>query len=175
MEKKYDIAQQVWALILLSTGMTIKDVEHIMGYSQSALFDLKKRAKERGYDTFVDPIIHNMHVENAFKSGRPCINLEKQSEIIAKVTTDRYGRGKSTTEIAREIEVSQSTVARVLKKSGYKKMKPTLKLDLTLAIKKTCPKFAIRYKDWTIEDWKQIIWSDETSVLLGQQRGNNRI
>lgn len=115
---------------------------------------MKKRAKERGYDPTINPVIHDMHVQNAFKSGRPGISLEKQSEIIAKVTTDCYRREKSTAEIAGEVEVSQSTVARVLKKSGYKKVKPTWKPDLTPTMKKACLEFAIRYKDWTIEDWK---------------------
>ena len=24
--------------------------------------------------------------------------------------------------------------------------------------------FAIQHKDWTIEDWKKVIWSDETKI-----------
>ena len=28
-------------------------------------------------------------------------------------------------------------------------------------------KWALRYKDWTIEDWKKVIWSDESSVWIG--------
>jgi DDE superfamily endonuclease len=27
--------------------------------------------------------------------------------------------------------------------------------------------WALRYKDWTIEDWKRIIWSDESSIWIG--------
>ena len=34
--------------------------------------------------------------------------------------------------------------------------------------------FCLRYQHWTIEDWKNVIWSDETSVILGQQRGYKR-
>ena len=173
--KKYDLAQQVQALTLLGMGMKIEDVGRITGFSRSALYDLKKRALERGYDPTVTPVIHNVYVEDAHKSGRPGISLEKQLEIVAKVTTDRYGREKSTAEIAEEVEVSQSSVARILKKYGFKKVKPTWKPDLTPAMKKACLEFAIRYKDWTIEDWKRVIWTDETSVILGQRRGNNRI
>ena len=77
MGKKYDIAYQVQALILLSTIMTIEDVRRITGYSQNVLFNLKKQTKKRGYDLSVDSVIHNMHVENAFKSRRPDIRLEK--------------------------------------------------------------------------------------------------
>ncbi|KAF7501992.1 hypothetical protein GJ744_001743, partial [Endocarpon pusillum] len=27
----------------------------------------------------------------------------------------------------------------------------------------------------TLEDWKNVIWSDETSVILGQRRGGIRL
>ena len=27
--------------------------------------------------------------------------------------------------------------------------------------------WAMKYKDWTIEDWKYIIWSDESSIWIG--------
>ena len=27
--------------------------------------------------------------------------------------------------------------------------------------------WAIRYKDWTVEDWKRVIWSDESSICVG--------
>ena len=77
MGKKYDIAYQVQALILLSTIMTIEDVRRITGYSQNVLFNLKKQTKKRGYDLSVNSVIHNMYVENAFKSRRPDIRLEK--------------------------------------------------------------------------------------------------
>ena len=24
--------------------------------------------------------------------------------------------------------------------------------------------FALKYKEWTVEDWKRVIWSDETKI-----------
>ncbi len=35
--------------------------------------------------------------------------------------------------------------------------------------------FALEHKDWTLEDWKNVIWSDETSVILGHRRGGLRV
>jgi hypothetical protein len=35
--------------------------------------------------------------------------------------------------------------------------------------------FALRYQYWTLEDWKNVIWSDETSVLLGHRRGSYKV
>ena len=54
-------------------------------------------------------------------------------------------------------------------------MKPIWKPNLTPVMKEARLAFAIKYKDWTIEDWKRVIWMDETSVVLGQRRGSHRI
>lgn len=27
--------------------------------------------------------------------------------------------------------------------------------------------WALRYKDWTVEEWKKVIWFDESSVWIG--------
>ena len=67
----------------------------------------------------VDPVIYNMYIESAFKSKRPGINLEKQLEITAKITTDCYRREISTAKIAGKVEVLQSTVACVLIKIWF--------------------------------------------------------
>ena len=30
--------------------------------------------------------------------------------------------------------------------------------------RKKCLNFALKYKEWTVEDWKGVIWSDETTI-----------
>ena len=49
------------------------------------------------------------------------------------------------------------------------------KPNLTPVIKEARLAFAIKYKNWTIEDWKRVIWTDETNVVLGQQRSSHWI
>ena len=49
------------------------------------------------------------------------------------------------------------------------------KPNLTPVMKEARLAFAIKYKDWTIEDWKRVIWTDETSVILRQRKGSHRI
>lgn len=46
-------------------------------------------------------------------------------------------------------------------------MKPIWKLNLTPTIKEAKLVFAIKYKNWTIKDWKRVIQTDEISVVLG--------
>ena len=36
-------------------------------------------------------------------------------------------------------------------------------------------RWALQFKDWDLEDWKRVVWSDETSVVLGQVRGRRRV
>ncbi len=35
--------------------------------------------------------------------------------------------------------------------------------------------FCMRYKNWTLKNWKKIIWIDETSVILSSRRGKIRV
>lgn len=36
-------------------------------------------------------------------------------------------------------------------------------------------KWCLQHQDWTLEDWKNVIWSDETSVVLLHRRGGYRV
>ena len=46
---------------------------------------------------------------------------------------------------------------------------------MTKAMRETRLHFAEKYKDWTVEDWKKVVWTDETSVVLGSRRGSVRV
>jgi len=56
-----------------------------------------------------------------------------------------------------------------------RKTKPMRKPGLTEVIRKQRLQWCLDYQDWTFEDWKKVIWSDETSVILGYRRGGYRI
>ncbi len=57
------------------------------------------------------------------QEGLIYICLEKEEEVVKQVTSDRYGRGKHTIRDGIDIEISQRSVAQILKKNGYKKVK----------------------------------------------------
>ena len=89
--KKHDLLQRIQALTFLGMEMKIEDVGRMTEFSRSELYDVKKRAIERGYDPIITPLKYNVHIEDAKESGRPSISLKKQLKIVAKVTTDRPG------------------------------------------------------------------------------------
>jgi hypothetical protein len=64
-----------------------------------------------------------------------------------------------------------SSTLRILKQNGFSSKKPTTKPGLTDIARQQRLQFALQYRDWTLNDWKRVIWSDETSVILGQHHG----
>ena len=53
-------------------------------------------------------------------------------------------------------------------KAGFHKTKPTRKPGLTNKMKMERLKWCLDHKDWTLEDWENVIWTDETAVVLLQ-------
>ena len=91
--------------------------------------------------------------------------------MAKKVRKDRYGREKTTHMMAVEFReagriVSHGLVWLSLKAQGFNNVKPTRKLGLTILMRQQRLAFALRYQYWTIEQWKAVIWTDETSIVL---------
>ena len=133
------------------------------------------RALARGFNP-ERPTCLDHHVEDAPRSGRPTKQTESvKVDVEAKVTRDRYGREKSAEAIAAEVGLCPSTVRIILKKAGYKKTKPTRKPGLTEEMKKARLEFCRAHVDKGDDFWHDIIWTDETSVILGHRRGGYRV
>ena len=77
---------------------------------------------------------------------------------------------QNATQVARHlrtvnsISLSTQTIHRGLKKQGMKAIKKPKKPYLRPHHKRMRMEFAEKYKDWTVEDWKRVIWSDETKI-----------
>lgn len=46
----------------------------------------------------------------------------------------------------------------------------TTKPGLTEAIRKARLEFCLKYQHWRLEDWKNVMWTDESELLLGARR-----
>jgi hypothetical protein len=77
--------------------------------------------------------------------------------------------------LAKGGKISARTIHRILHRRGYKPCKPTRKPSLTKDAKLARLNWCLDHKDWTLEDWKNVIWSDETSVTWGGQKGKIRV
>jgi transposase len=169
------IRAQALALVTLA-NMPVATVAEMTGISRQHIYILIKNAKQRGFNPTVDPRILEEYVIDAPRSGRPKeISPLVEQAIIETVTKDRAGREKSSEYLAYEAGISQSSTLRILKRSGLSKTKPTWKPGLTDAAKKRRLQFCLDHADWTLEDWKNVIWTDQTSIVLGHRRGAIRV
>jgi hypothetical protein len=87
------------------------------------------------------------------------------------------GRAETATDVAKKLEdnlqtsISRSTVARILRDSGMRSAEKQKKPALSAKNVKARLEFARRHQHWTAEDWKNIIWSDETKINRFQPDG----
>ncbi|KFY41167.1 hypothetical protein V494_03175 [Pseudogymnoascus sp. VKM F-4513 (FW-928)] len=179
-----DIATRALIVTLKSPigGKTTAEVAEKTGFSTRQINRIYARAIERGFDpNHIPLVIRDEWLQDAPRSGRPVKQtVDARKEIIAKVRTDRYGREKACADIAGElslqgVDISATTIWRVLKKAGFRKTKPTRKPGLTKKMRAERLQWCRDHQHFTLEDWKNIIWSDETSVVLNHRRGGYRI
>ncbi len=69
--------------------------------------------------------------------------------------------------------ISEHTTRRTLKQMGYSSRRPH-RVPL-LSAKNRKQQFPQAHQNWTIEDWKNVAWSDESRVLLQHSDGRVRI
>jgi hypothetical protein len=120
-------------------------------------------------------------VEDAPKSGRPIKATNKVKgqvvQVLKKNSTTRQLSTLAISQIVAKIGtvISARTVWNILNSLGYSPCKPTTKPGLTTEAKALRLKWCLEHAHWTLEDWKNVIWSDETSVTMGSQRGRIRV
>jgi len=163
-------------------GKPTSQIHELTGIPPRTIDSIYAKAIQRGFEPNHLPIqIRDSHVTDAPRSGRPTKRTEQVSELVAaEVRTDRYGREKSCANISgflseKGVNISASTVHRILRKNGFRKTKPTRKPGLTEAMKTARYNWCLERKDWTLEQWKDVIFSDETAVVLGHRRGGYRV
>jgi hypothetical protein len=174
--RRYSIAQRIQALTLMVEGFPWQHIQHRTGIPQVSQSNLKRKAIQRGFNPAVDPRITEYYVEDGHRSGRPIeVKEEVKQAVINNISADRSGREKSSEVLAYEAGISTSTALRILRDRGFKSVKPTRKPGLSKAQRSARLAWCLAHADWTLDDWKKVIWTDETAVILGHRRGTVRI
>ncbi len=86
---------------------------------------------------------------------------------VTQITT-RYNQGMQNT-------ISERTTRRTLKQMGYSSRRSHRVPLLSAKNRKRRLQFAQAHQNWTIEDWKNVAWSDESRFLLRHSDGRVRI
>lgn len=146
-------AQKQNILSLASNGYSIRHIASKVGVGKSTI------------SRILQDILPTRLVPS---SGCPLkLSTRSQQTIITQITTGKASNAVQATKHINTIissPVSSETVRRVLRKNSFKAVVKKKKPFLTTRYRKRRLDFALKYKEWTVEDWKRVIWSDETKI-----------
>ncbi len=146
-----DVKQNI--LSMLGHGFTTRQVAVQCRVSQSTVQRLRVK--------------HHPRAETS-RGGRPKkLTLQDKRSCVRAVTSGRLATASAASKRLREetgIEVSDATVRRALQEAGLKASEKKKKPKLSANNIKARLEFARSHRHWTVEDWKRVIWSDETKI-----------
>lgn len=149
--------------ILSETGKSCSVIAEILKVSKSSVSRTLKRQRETGSN------------KNKKGSGRPRKTSKRDDNRMLQIS--KANRFKSASDIRAEINqsldapVSLTTVKRRLREGGLFGRIAVKKPLLSSANKRKRLQFAKEHENWTIEQWKNVLWTDESKFeLFGSHR-----
>jgi len=138
---------------LLNQDLSTREIANRTGVSQSTICNIKKKQLPR---------------RKGKKSGRPSIlKTRHQRLILRKITSGQLNTAVDIQHYLQEAEninIHADTIRNCLKEAGLKSFPKVKKPLLTKRHIQQRLDFAHKYQYWTVDDWKRVIWSDETKI-----------
>jgi transposase len=151
--KPVSAAQHIHILSLLDSGHSGYDISSQTGVSVASISRLCSR--------------HCHYIKKA-SGGHPSKLFEQ--DIHYAIQLIGTGKAENAVQVTKALQnstnqlLSAQTVRNSMKEVG---MKAVIKKKRPLLIKRHRRErldFALSHKDWTIDDWKRVFWSDETKI-----------
>ena len=114
--------------------------------------------------------IHSKLHPDLAKSPGGCPSLIAPTDICHAMQLIGTGKAENAVQVTRTLQdvknqsISPQTIRCHLKKASMKAVVKKKCPLLTKCHRQARMDFALSHRDWTIEDWKQVIWSDETKI-----------
>ena len=151
--KSVPSAQRDNILVLSSSGLSTRQIATKTGFSKATIARVINKAFP--------------NKEN-IKMGHPSkLTPHDKRAIIHHVLSGETSTAVQATNFINSIistPVSTQTVRNTLKAANLKAVVKKKKPLLSLANRKKRQAFALKHQHWTVEDWKRVIWSDETKI-----------
>lgn len=146
-------------------GMKGAQIARELKMPSSTVYGVLRSYKKRG--TVVSPK----------SSGRPQAFTQRNMRHLERLLNNdrRSSLSEITNKMASTAEVSTRTVRNALKTLGYRNRVAAKKPYLNKKHKADRLEFARKYKNWTEEDWKNVIWTDESSFEIGRNSRQIRV
>lgn len=141
------------------TEYTQRNIASLVGVSQKSVSRIIKQNEETGSFT----------PKRKGRCGRKRKTTPRDDAVI--IRNSKLDPRKSSFELQKDlqhagVEVSAITVRRRLLEVGRKARKPLKKQLLTKKMRQKRLAWARKYKNWSVEDWKKVLFSDETHFFV---------
>lgn len=140
-------------LHLLESGQSAHQVSSSTGVHTSTISRLRRK--------------HHPYLPKS-SGGRPTklspSNIRHAQHLISAGKVENAVQATRALQDIINQPLSAQTTRRYLKKAGMKAVVKKKRPLLSQRHRKERLDFAISHQDWTIEDWKKVVWSDETKI-----------
>jgi transposase len=145
--------QKTHIISLLTSGKSAHEVSTITGHGTGTISRLHRK--------------HCPYLPRS-NGGRPRKLTDRNVQHAVRLISS--GKAETAVEVTRALQdvvngsLSPETTRRYLKQAGMKAVVKKKKPALTARHKHNRLDFALAHRDWTVEDWKKVVWSDETKI-----------
>ena len=166
---KYKAYRTVGTPLLVMHSLFPSDHSHILslldaGYSASSI------ASSTGHSLASISRLCSRHRPHLSKPLGGCPTKLSATNIHHAVHLIGSGKAGTAVDVAKTLSnitnqpLSAQTVCHCLKKAGMRAVVKKKKPLLSLKHRKERLDFALAHQHWTLEDWKRVVWSDETKI-----------
>lgn len=150
-------------IALHNEGFTIRYIANKLKLPRSTVGDAITRFRKTGSN------------QDRKRSGRPRVTSKPEDQSL--IIMSKMNRKLTAPEIqmrfneSHDRQISLSTVKERLQKAGLNGRVSIKKPLLRRGNKKKRLEWAHAHKNWTVDDWKQVLWTDESKFeMFGQKR-----
>jgi hypothetical protein len=121
-----------------------------------------------GESTVARVINETLSEKENVKLGHPSkLSSLDRRRIVSSITTGKADNAVQATHLinpALTSPISAQTICNILNATSLKAVVKKKKPLLSIKHRQRRLNFALKYKNWTMEDWTRVIWSDETKI-----------
>ncbi len=144
--------------------LSISKTTDLLGFSRSTISRVYREWSEKGKISSERQLCGRKCLVNV--RGQRRMGRHDRKATVTQITT--YNQGMQNT-------ISERTTRLTLKQMGYSSRRPHRVPLLSTKNRKRRLQFAQAHQNCTIEDWKNVAWSDESRFLLRHSDGRVRI
>jgi transposase len=146
---------------LLKNEHSIREISKRTGVSNATVCRIRKKCTKE--------LVHKL------SPGRPrVLSLHQERNLVRMVSSGKWSNAEKANyflKVDYGVDLTTKCIRNSLKRNGLHSYVKQKKPFLSKIHRMKRLKFARRYKTWTAEDWKKIIWTDESKFNVFGSKG----